>query len=94
MAWGRVEVTGTESLGSVTSGWQGLLGVSAQTGEINKGGFHLWKSHQEGSICRMGQQGGPSMGGGSRGGALVIRTVGHQSGEVREGKEKRNETHT
>lgn len=79
-------MTGTEFLGSVTLGWQVLLGISARTGEINTGDFHLWESHQEGSVGRMGQQGGPSMGEDSRGRALFTRTVGHQKGEVKEDK--------
>lgn len=51
-----VEVTGTEVLAAVSSGWQVLLGVSARTGKFKEGGFHLWESHQERSVCSKGVQ--------------------------------------
>lgn len=57
----------------------GVIGWVSQDTVDQQGGFHLWKSHQERFVCRMGRQGGLSVGENGRGRALLTRTVGHQS---------------
>lgn len=68
-----VEVTGTESLGSVTSGWVSQGRVDQQ------GGLHLQESHLERFICRMAQHGRPSVGGIAGLFGDIINFTGHEN---------------